>query len=260
MNNNILQIEHHGQVILCTISRPEALNALNSRFFEEFNLMLDDLEKTDSTGKVLVITGEGKAFVAGADIAEMQHMDQDAAQAFSLKGQKAFNRLSKLPFPVIAAVNGYALGGGCELALACDIRLAGSKAVFGMPEVKLGLIPGYGGTQRLPRLIGQGNALYMLATGESVNAEDALRMGLVQKVLPHEELMDETLKIARYITKQGPDAVSKTKNLIYEGLKLSLEDGISLENQYFPKLFITDGPEGISAFLEKRKPDWSSKK
>lgn len=258
MNKNILQIEQHERVMLCTISRPEALNALNNQFFDEFNLLLDDLEKNDPAGKVLVITGAGKAFVAGADIAEMQHMNQDEARAFSHKGQQAFARLSKLPFPVIAAINGYALGGGCELALACDIRLAGSKAVFGMPEVKLGLIPGYGGTQRLPRLIGQGNALYMLTTGESVNAEEALRMGLVQKVFSQEGLIDEALKIAHIISKQGPDAVSKTKNLILEGSKRSLEDGISMENQYFPELFITDGPEGIRAFLEKRKPDWSS--
>lgn len=258
--NQILNLKTENNCLLCTISRPEALNALNSKFFDEFEQMLDALESPDNETGALIITGEGKAFVAGADIAEMQHMDKEAARAFSLKGQKAFARLAKLAIPVIAAVNGYALGGGCELALACDLRLAGSKAKFGMPEVKLGLIPGYGGTQRLPKLIGTGNALYLLMTGDTIDAEEALRVGLVQKVYDDEQLLNEAIALANRISDQGPDAVRTVKKLVHLHNNTTIDDGIGLENEHFPDLFSTDGPEGISAFLEKRKPDWKSKK
>lgn len=256
----MLKLKTENNCLICTISRPEALNALNSNFFQEFDAMLDSLESPDNEIRALIITGEGKAFVAGADIAEMQHMDKAAARAFSLKGQQAFDRLTQLPIPVIAAVNGYALGGGCELALACDVRLAGSKAKFGMPEVKLGLIPGYGGTQRLPKLVGTGNALHLLMTGDTIDAEEALRIGLVQQVFPDEQLMEEAVGLAIRIAQQGPDAVRTVKTLVHQHNNMSLDEGIKNENKSFPGLFVTDGPEGISAFLEKRKPDWKSKK
>ncbi len=256
----ILHYHTENNCLICTISRPEALNALNSSFFDEFNEMLDSLESPGNHIRALVITGEGKAFVAGADIAEMQHMEGDAARAFSLTGQQAFSRLVNLAIPVIAAVNGYALGGGCELALACDIRLAGKKAIFGMPEAKLGLIPGYGGTQRLPKAVGTGNALYLLMTGDTINADEALRIGLVQKVLDDEHLHTEAVALANRIASQGPDALRTVKNLVHLHSNTTLDKGISIENESFPGLFSTDGPEGIRAFLEKRKPEWKSKK
>lgn len=240
-----------------TISRPKALNALNSAFFKEFNGLLDGLENHQEAA-ALVITGEGKAFVAGADIAEMQNMGREEALAFSRVGQECFARLASLSIPVIAAVNGYALGGGCELALACDIRLAGSNALFGMPEARLGLIPGYGGTQRLPRLVGAGNALYMLLSGKNIEAQEALRMGLVQAVYENEELLEQSLKLATGISKLGPNALRTIKGLVYKGAELSLAEAVSLENKEFPALFESDGPEGIQAFLEKRKPEWKS--
>lgn len=260
MDEKIIHRKADQGIVLCTISRPKALNALNSAFFKEFNDMLNELEANSRTQRALVITGEGKAFVAGADIAEMQHMDEKEAQSFSKTGQLAFARLQSLPVPVIAAVNGYALGGGCELAMACDIRLAGQKAVFGMPEVKLGLIPGYGGTQRLPRIVGQSYALHMLLSGNTIDAEEALRTGLVQKVLPDEELLSESLRLATHIASQGPDAVKTVKHLVHAGMNKPLTEAITMENESFPRLFGTDGPEGIKAFLEKRKPNWSSKK
>ncbi len=253
----IITQQKDGAVLLLTISRPKALNALNSRFFKELNAILDQLVSDDSV-KVLLITGEGKAFVAGADIAEMQHMDESQAQEFSRVGQDAFARLSSLPFPVIAVVNGYALGGGCELAMACDIRLASENAVLGMPEARLGLIPGYGGTQRLPRMVGSGNALYMLFTGENINAGEALRMGLIQRICPPEKLMEEAFALAKKIEKMGPHALKTVKLLVHEGLQKELEESIRMENERFPSLFSTDGPEGIQAFLEKRKPNWKS--
>ncbi|TVR38220.1 MAG: hypothetical protein EA394_11040 [Bacteroidia bacterium] len=253
----IITEKRNGPVVLWTISRPKALNALNSRFFSEFNKMLKNLKK-DETVRVLMITGEGKAFVAGADIGEMQHMDEAQAQEFSRIGQDAFARLSSLPFPVIAVVNGYALGGGCELAMACDIRIASENAVLGMPEARLGLIPGYGGTQRLPRLVGVGNALFMFFTGENMDAGEALRMGLVQRIFPSENLMEEAFALAKRIEKMGPHALKTVKQLVHEGFQKELGESIRMENERFPSLFSTDGPEGIQAFLEKRKPNWKS--
>ena len=182
-----LKVEKAGGIATLTISRPSALNALNSQFFTEFNYLLDTLKKDDEL-RVLIITGEGKAFVAGADIAEMQGMKQKEGYDFSKVGQETFSRLDNCEFVVIAAVNGFALGGGCELTMACDFRIASTKAKFGMPEVSLGLIPGYGGTQRLSRLVGLGNALYLTLSGQLVDATEALRIGLVQKLSEPENL------------------------------------------------------------------------
>ena len=251
-----LKVEISEGVALITINRPAAMNALNSLFFSEFNDLLNSIGK-DDTIRILVITGEGKAFVAGADIAEMANMNFDQACCFSQLGQKTFLRLEKLEIPVIAAVNGFALGGGFELAMACDFRIASSAAKFGQPEVNLGLIPGYAGTQRLSRLAGMGNALYLILTGEMITAEDALHAGLVQKIFPPEILMEEVMKIARKMASNGSNAIRKAKEVIRKGREIPLKEGSKMEAEAFSKLF--DYPstkEGMMAFLEKRKPNW----
>ncbi len=256
MEYKSLKVKISNGVALITIARPAALNALNSEFFAAFNKILDNISK-DDTIKVLVITGEGKAFVAGADIAEMVDMNLKQAHQFSQLGQQTFLRLEKMVIPVIAAVNGFALGGGCELALACDFRIASSAAKFGQPEVNLGLIPGYAGTQRLSRLAGVGNALYLVLTGEMITADEALHIGLVQKVVSPENLMEEVMKIARKMASNGSQAIIKTKEIIRKGREISLADGSKMESEAFSKLF--DYPstkEGMKAFLEKRKPNW----
>ncbi|MEI7983394.1 MAG: enoyl-CoA hydratase-related protein, partial [Bacteroidota bacterium] len=181
MEYHILNIRISDRIAVVVVNRPAAMNALNSDFFSELNHFLDDLEPRDDV-KVLVITGEGKAFVAGADIAEMVNFGMEEGRAFSVNGQHTFNRLEQLNIPVIAAINGYALGGGLELAMACDFRIASKAAKFGQPEMNLGLIPGYAATQRLSRIVGIGNALYLLETADTITADDALRMGLVQKI------------------------------------------------------------------------------
>jgi len=255
MSDKILKTEIKDQILLVTISRPNALNALNSQFFDELNQLLDDVEANKSL-RVMVLTGEGKAFVAGADIAEMVDMNPVQAQQFSLRGQATFFRLEQLSIPVIAAVNGFALGGGCELMQACDIRIASSKAKFGQPEVNLGLTPGYAGTQRLPRQIGCANAMYLLLTGDMISAEEALRMGLVQKIVEPENLLEETFEIARIIVSRGPNAVAKVKKLVREGMRMDFSEASKLEAEFFSSLFGNEGTEGMRAFLEKKKPSW----
>ncbi|MGZ5423544.1 MAG: enoyl-CoA hydratase-related protein [Candidatus Aminicenantales bacterium] len=257
MNYEILKMEVAEGVATVTVSRPQAMNALNTRFFQEMDSLVAEIAgRTDI--KVVVITGDGKAFVAGADIAEMVAKTPDEARAFSRIGQRTFRSLELLEKPVIAAVNGFALGGGCELALACDLRVASTKAKFGQPEVNLGLIPGYAATQRLPRLIGLGNALFLLLTGEMVGAEEALRMGLVQKTVEPEALMPTVLELARTIASKGPLAVRLVKRVAREGLLKDFESGCALEAEAFGLRFGNEGAEGMKAFLEKRKPDWKS--
>ncbi len=251
---SLLRITEKEEISQVVITRPEAMNALNSVFFLEFR---DYLSKLSSEIRAIIITGEGKAFVAGADISEMVNMNQEQALDFSKMGQGIFMMLQQLEIPVIAAVNGFALGGGCELAMACDIRLASNKAKFGQPEVSLGLIPGYAGTQRMPRLIGLGNALYYLMTGDYMNAEEALRIGLVQKVVEPEALLEEAHSLAKRIISRGPAAVAKVKKVAREGLELSMQAGSELEKNEFSSLFGNEGTEGMKAFLEKRKADWS---
>lgn len=243
-------------VVWVTFSRPSALNALNSGFFREFNDLLSQVEADDQV-RVMVITGEGKAFVAGADISEMVSMNPDEAYRFSKTGQETFARLSELKIPVIAAVNGFALGGGCELAMACDFRIASKNAKFGQPEVHLGLIPGYAGTLRFTRLAGTGNALYAMITGEMLTAEDALRMGLVQKVSEPESLMDDVLSMAKKIAANGSEAVRLVKQVIRKGSGMTLQEGSENEAKEFSRLFdLPSTKEGLTAFLEKRKPNW----
>jgi enoyl-CoA hydratase len=256
MNYTGIKVSIADGIAVVTISRPQVLNALNSNFFTEFNDFLDGLE-TRLDVNVLVITGEGKAFVAGADIAEMSQMNKIEAHAFSKKGQDTFDRLEMLKMPVIAAVNGFALGGGCELSMACDFRIASRSAKFGQPELNLGLIPGYGGTQRFSRIAGLGNALYAIMTTEMIPAEDALRMGLVQKVVDDEILMEETMKIARKLAFNKSLAATTVKEIIRKGAGMDLHEAISLESEAFAGLF--EHPttkEGMNAFLEKRKPVW----
>jgi len=258
MEYEILKPEVKDGIAVVTISRPKALNALNTRFFEEMDDYIASI-KNDTTIKVLVITGDGKAFVAGADIAEMVNKNQSEGSAFSRLGQATFRSLEKLSIPVIAAINGFALGGGLELTMACDFRTASTKAKFGQPEVNLGLIPGYAGTQRLSRLVGQGDALYLLMTADMIGADDALRIGLVQKVFEPEVLMEETLKIAKSIASKGPHAVKLVKQVVRQGLAMDFDKGSELEAQQFGSLFGegNEGKEGMSAFLEKRKPEWN---
>ncbi len=255
MDYQILSLKKDENIGIITLSRPQALNALNSSFFMEMDSMLADVEK-DADIKVVIITGEGKAFAAGADIAEMSDMKQEAAFKFSQKGQDTFNLIGNLSKPVIAAVNGFALGGGCELAMSCDFRIASSKAKFGQPEVNLGLIPGYAGTQRLSRLVGLADALFLLCTADMINAEEALRIQLVQKVFEPEQLMEETIKIAKKIASKGPNAVKKIKAVVRKGYLSDFKSGSNLESEHFSSLFENEGAEGMKAFLEKREPKW----
>jgi enoyl-CoA hydratase len=256
MEYSILKINFQDKMAIVTISRPAALNALNTLFFTEFDDFLDHLEKRDDI-KAVIITGEGKAFVAGADIAEMAGMNSEEGFRFSTTGQRIFDRIGKLNIPVIAAVNGYALGGGCELAMACDFRIAGKNAKFGQPEINLGLIPGYAATQRLSRLCGLGNALYLLMTAETISAEEALRIGLVQKVTEPEVLMEEVMKLAGKICSNGSGAIKSIKEVTRKGIEMDFASACELEAKSFAWLF--DQPstkEGMKAFLEKRKPGW----
>jgi enoyl-CoA hydratase len=257
MTYEILKMEVADAVAVVTVSRPQAMNALNTRFFQEMDALVAEIAGRADI-KAVVITGDGKAFVAGADIAEMAGKTPDEARAFSRLGQRTFRSLELLEKPVIAAVNGFALGGGCELALACDFRIASTKAKFGQPEVNLGLIPGYAATQRLPRLIGLGHALYLLMTAEMVGAEDALRMGLVQKVVEPESLLPAAVETAKTIAAKGPLAVRLVKRVAREGLLRDFESGCALEAEAFGLPFGNEGAEGMKAFLEKRKPEWKS--
>ena len=257
MTYEILKPEISNGIATVTISRPQAMNALNTRFFIEMDDVIANIKKNPDV-KVMIITGEGKAFVAGADIAEMVNKTKKEGSEFSRLGQNTFHSLELLEIPVIAAINGFALGGGLELALGCDFRIASTKAKFGQPEVNLGLIPGYGATQRLPRLVGMADALYMLLTAEMITAVDALRIGLVQKVVEPEQLMEEVMRLATLIVTKGPYAVKKVKRVTRASRQLSFIEGCELEDQEFGSLFGlgNEGEEGMKAFLEKRKPNW----
>jgi enoyl-CoA hydratase len=258
MEYKILKPAVNEGIAVLTISRPAALNALNSSFFTEMEDYLTNLSKMKEV-RVLIITGDGeKSFVAGADIAEMVNMNPEQAMKFSQTGQKVFAMIEELDIPVIAAVNGFALGGGCELAMACDFRIAGSNAKFGQPEVNLGLIPGYAGTQRLSRLAGPADALYMICTAEMLTADDALRIGLVQRVTEPAKLMETVMELAKKIITKGPESVKKSKKLIRDGFKMNFRDACEMESKVFSGLFGTpEATEGMKAFLEKRKANFN---
>lgn len=255
---SMIQLEKQGSVAVLRIDRPEAMNSLNAQVLSELNAGLDAVE-SDPEIKAIIITGEGKAFVAGADIAFMHGLDEESGYDFGRLGQQVFRRIETMEKPVIAAVNGFALGGGCELAMACDIRIASDRAKFGQPEVGLGIIPGYSGTQRLPRLVGKGKAMELILTGNIITAETAGSIGLVDQVVPQESLMDEALAMARKIAGNGPVAVAYAKKAIQQGTELSdMDEAILLEADYFGKCFSTsDQKEGMAAFLEKRKPQFT---
>lgn len=242
-------------VAIVTINRPGALNCLNRQVIEELFETVERLEG-DPSSKVVVITGAGqKAFVAGADIGEMYPMDVMQARAFSRRGNELMLRIENMPKPTIAAVNGYALGGGLELALACDLRVAADTAQFGLPEVGLGIFPGFGGTQRLPRLIGKAKAKELIFTGERISAQKALEIGLVNMVVPAAELMDAVMDLARKIMAKSMVAIALGKQAINKGLDTDLATGCALESEIWCQCFATrDQKEGMAAFLERRQP------
>ncbi|MBT8342396.1 MAG: enoyl-CoA hydratase/isomerase family protein [Desulfatitalea sp.] len=238
-----------------TFSRPKALNALNRELLQEFDHALADIARNDQVS-VLVLTGEGeKSFVAGADINELASLDPLKAKTFVLWGLTVINRISELPIPVIAAVNGFALGGGLEIAMACDFIYASENASFGQPEIKLGLIPGYGGTQRLPRLIGINQAKELLYTGNLISAAQAHQLGIVNRVTPPEELMPAVMKTAREMASKGRVAIRATKQAVNHGMSVDLATGLRIETDAFALCFTSkDAKEGTTAFLEKRAP------
>jgi len=251
-----LVIEKKEAVGMIKINRPESLNALNIETLGEIRDAVTSLNNDDEV-KVLIFTGEGKAFIAGADIKQMKDMDEDEAREFCSLGQKIFDIIENLDKPVIAAVNGFALGGGCELAMACDIRIASEYAKFGQPEVNLGIIPGFGGTQRLPRLVGKGMAKELIFTGDIIDAHAALKIGLVNKVVAPENILAEALAIALKIAARGPAAIMIAKSVINRGMETNQANGLAIERDGFVQCVASgEAKEGMEAFVEKRKPNW----
>ncbi len=259
MYQNVL-FEKKGNVALVTVNRPEKLNALNDATITELGAVFEEIKRDDEI-YVAVLTGAGdKAFVAGADIKELNSMNVVSGEEMSVKGQAVFNAIENLGKPVIAAVNGYALGGGCELAMACHIRIASEKAVFGQPEVNLGIIPGYGGTQRLARLINPGRALEYILTGDMINADEAYRIGLVNHVYAAEELLEKAFELANKIAGKGQIAVRMAVKAVTATKETSQSEGQKLEAGLFAVCIGSeDFKEGTSAFLEKRKPEFKNK-
>ena len=250
---NIL-LEKKGYIAVATINRPKALNALNSEVLSDLDELVATV-KADDEIRALVITGSGeKAFVAGADIGEMSTLTKEGGTAFGKHGNDVFRAIETLPIPTIAAVNGFALGGGCELSMACDIRICADTAVFGQPETGLGITPGFGGTQRLARLVGPGMAKQLIYTAKNIKADEAYRIGLVNAVYPLDELMPAAEKMAETIAKNAPIAVRACKKAINEGLEAKMDDAVVIEEKLFGSCFETaDQKEGMGAFLEKRK-------
>ena len=257
MTYSNITFEIQDRMATLTFNRPKALNALNGALLEEFAQALDQVAEHDDI-RVLILTGSGdKAFVAGADITEINKLGPLGAKRFARRGLDAINRLCALPIPVIAAVNGYALGGGTEMALACDFIYASETAQFGLPEINLGIIPGFGGTQRLARLIGANMAREMIYTGRMIDAAEALRLGIVNRVCAPVQLMADVQATAATIAKKGRVALRAAKQAINNGLNVDLGTGLALENDAFALCLASpDAREGTSAFLEKRKPDF----
>ena len=245
--------EQDGFVGTITINRPKALNALNSQVLDELNATLDAVDL--ATTRALVLTGAGeKSFVAGADIGEMSTLTKAEGEAFGKKGNDVFRKLETFPIPVIAAVNGFALGGGCEISMSCDIRLCSENAVFGQPEAGLGITPGFGGTQRLARIVGPGKAKQLIYTARNIKAAEAYRIGLVNEVYPLEELMPQAKKMAKGIAKNAPIAVRACKKAINEGLEVGMDEAIVIEEKLFGSCFETEDQKyGMAFFLDKNK-------
>ena len=250
---NFVKFDTEGAVGVVTIERPKALNALNSEVLAELEVCFDSID-TDVI-RAVILTGSGdKSFVAGADIAEMSKLNPAEGEAFGKKGNDVFRKIETFPIPVIAAVNGFALGGGCEIAMSCDIRICSDNAMFGQPEVGLGITPGFGGTQRLARLIGAGMAKQLIYTARNIKADEAFRIGLVNAIYTQEELMPAAKKMAAAIAQNAPIAVRACKKAINDGLDVNMDDAIVIEEKLFGSCFEThDQIEGMSAFLEKRK-------
>lgn len=256
---NVVKLHSVGAVSTATISRPDALNALNQEVLRELKEVLAQVER-DRSVRVLILTGAGKAFVAGADIREMNGSDAEGIHRYIELGQGVMNAIESLPIPVIAKVNGFALGGGLELALACDAIFASSQAKVGQPEVNLGIIPGFGGTQRLTRRAGVGVAKRLILSGEILSAEEAFQLGVVEKVTSPDTLDAEVQKFAELIASKGPAAVAEAKRILNRAPDSTLAEGLSAEVLGFERLFGTsDRVEGMSAFFEKRVPKFSGK-
>jgi len=254
---NILRTDDDG-ITTIAVHRPDKLNALNDQTIGELQHCFDALAADDSV-KAVILTGSGeKAFVAGADISELASQTSLTARPLAMKGQKLMNTIEATPKPVVAAINGFAFGGGCEMALACHFRYASDNAVMGLPEVTLGIIPGYGGTQRLPRIVGKGRAMELILTAGRVDAEEAHRIGLVNKVFPQAELLPKTTKMLRKMLSFGPVATSFALDAVNHGSEMPLTDGLNYEATFFGLLASTNDPkEGMAAFLEKRAPNFT---
>ncbi|AEM22506.1 3-hydroxybutyryl-CoA dehydratase [Brachyspira intermedia PWS/A] len=248
-----IKYEEKGMIGIITISREKALNALNSEVLNEIEKAFDAVDLNNI--RCLILTGAGeKSFVAGADIAEMSTCTKAEGEAFGKKGNDVFRKIETFPIPVIAAVNGFALGGGCEIAMSCDIRICSENAIFGQPEVGLGITPGFGGTQRLPRIVGVGMAKQIIYSAKNIKADEALRIGLVNAVYPQADLMAQAEKLANAIAAAAPIAVRNCKKAINEGLQVDMDKAIVIEEKLFGSCFETeDQKEGMKAFLEKRK-------
>lgn len=256
MNPKNVLFQKEDGISILSINRPNALNALNTDTLNELDNIIDIIAN-DEEVHILIITGEGRAFVAGADISEMKDMDIFGAREFASKGLKLFRKIELMEKPVIAAVNGFALGGGCELALCTDVRIASEKAKFGQPEVGLGIIPGFAGTQRLSRIVGLGRAKELIFTADIIDAKEAFRIGLVNKVVDHDELMNEAINMANKIKSKGQIAVRFAKTAINRGIETDIETGQSIERDLFGLCFATDDQkEGMEAFLQKHKPNY----
>ena len=250
---SFVNFEQQGAVAILTINRPEALNALNSQVLSDLDEVITKVEASPDIHAV-ILTGAGRSFVAGADIGEMKGFSAIDGKKFGVHGGGVFLRLENLSKPVIAAVNGFALGGGCELAMSCDIRIASEKAKFGQPEVGLGITPGFSGTQRLPRRVGIAKAKELIFSGKVISADEAKAIGLVNEVYAPEELLDAAVKMAQSFAVNAPIAVKYSKACIDRGMQMDIDDGIALENELFAMCFATeDQKEGMGAFLEKRK-------
>lgn len=248
-----IKFEKEDYIGIITINRPQALNALNSQVLDELNEVLDSVDSNET--RALILTGEGdKSFVAGADIGEMSTLTKAEGETFGKKGNDVFRKLETLEIPVIAAINGFALGGGCEISMSCDIRICSENAIFGQPEVGLGITPGFGGTQRLARLVGPGMAKQMIYTGRNIKADEAYRIGLVNAVYPQEELMAAAKKMASGIAMQAPIAVRACKKAINDGLDVDMDQAIVIEEKLFGSCFETEDQKmGMGNFLEKDK-------
>ena len=254
-----IRYEKKDNIALVTIDRPEALNALNSTVIAELEQVVTELEN-DGTVRAMILTGEGRSFVAGADIGEQYPLDLDGGRRWGQRGSALFRRMEKLEFPTIAAVNGFALGGGCELAMSCDIILASEKAKFGQPEVGLGITPGFSGTQRLPRRVGVAKAKELIFSGRMVKADEAERIGLVNAVYAPEALLGGAMEMARSFAKNAPIAVKYAKACIDRGMQTDIDSGIACENELFAMCFATaDQKEGMGAFLEKRTTEFQNR-